>query len=48
MLDDMARAVDANRIRAVIGATSAFEDVPAAFEFAAKSGHAGKVLIKYA
>lgn len=47
MLEDMARAIDANQIPALVGATFAFEDAPAAFEYAAKSSHAGKVLIKH-
>jgi len=47
MLENLVRAADANQIRSVIGATYAFNEAPAAFEFAAKSSHAGKILIKH-
>ena len=47
MLEHMAEAIAANKLRAVIGKTFSFEDAPAAFEFAGRSGHAGKVLIRH-
>ncbi|MBT8445427.1 MAG: NAD(P)-dependent alcohol dehydrogenase [Gammaproteobacteria bacterium] len=47
MLEEMARAIQANRLRAVVGKTFKFEDAPAAFEYMAASGHAGKVLIDH-
>ena len=47
MLEDMARAIEANGISALIGKTFAFDDAPAAFEYASRSAHAGKVLIRH-
>ena len=47
MLEDMARAIDANQIRALVGATFSFDDAPAAFAYAVQSKHAGKVLIDH-
>ncbi len=47
MLEDLLRAVDAAGIEAVIGRVFAFSEVIEAFEFAAASSHAGKVLIDH-
>jgi NADPH:quinone reductase-like Zn-dependent oxidoreductase len=47
MLADMARAVAANRIEAVIARTFEFGQVPEAFEYMAASSHSGKVLIRH-
>ncbi len=47
MLAALLRAVAANGIEAVVGGVFGFEDVVAAFEYAAAADHAGKVLIDH-
>ena len=47
MMEELLRAIDANGIEAQIGRVFAFEQVVEAFEFAAASGHVGKVLIDH-
>lgn len=47
MLAALLRAVAANGIEAVVGGVFGFEEVVAAFEYAAAADHAGKVLIDH-
>ena len=47
MMEDLLKAVAANRIEAVIGEVFGFDAVVAAFEQAASSSHIGKILIDH-
>lgn len=47
MMEDMLRAVGANRIEALIARSFDFDDAVAAFEYMARSSHAGKVIIRH-
>ena len=47
MMEDMLRGVAATGIEALIGGEFGFDDAVAAFEFMAKSSHAGKVIIRH-
>ena len=48
MMDDMLRAVAANGIDALVARAFEFADAVEAFQFMARSGHAGKVIIRHA